>query len=122
MGLSYKVVNDGKRDYKQVEDGTCYHAETSDEMVDILQMLKLSQERVRFHWGDVVTGRDWGDEYDVKGRVSRSMGRFKIPLLIYNARSMGGGGMLTHCIVKITSTLGNRQIYRHPKYHLTEVK
>jgi hypothetical protein len=111
------------RKYKKTEDGTCYHAETTDEMIGILQRLRLSQERVRFHWGDTTgekAGYDWGDTYDVKGRIGRSMGgRFRIPLLIYNARSMGGGGILTDCIVKITATNGGRVIYQHPKYHET---
>jgi hypothetical protein len=114
------IVGDDRK-YKKTNDGTCYHAETTDEMVGILQNLNLTQERVRFHWGDTDTGRDWGDVWDVKGRVGRSMGgRFRIPLLIYNARSMGGGGILTDCIVKITATNGGRVIYCHPKYHQTD--
>ena len=84
----------------------------------LLETLYETQQRVRFHWGDIKTGKDWGDIYDVSGRIGRSTGINKIPLLIHNRRSLGGGAILTHCIVKITSSLGKHLIYQHPKYHV----
>ena len=101
-------------EYKKLENGTCYNAETPDEMIEILEKLRENRTRCRFHWGDIKTGIDWEDDFDVKGRISRSTGPIKIPILIYNERSIGGGGMLTHCIVKITTTKGNKLIYQHP--------
>lgn len=105
-----------KRDYK-VSDGTYYFEETSDDMIRILEDIRKSGERVRFHWGDTATGLDWGDEYDVAGTIGRSTGPIKIPILIHNRRSTGGGGILTHCIVKIVKTKGKGVIYIHPTYH-----
>ena len=98
-------------------NGTTYHEDTSPEMVGILERLRSNQTRCRFHWGDAKTGEDWGDEYDVKGRIGRSTGTKKIPILLYNARSYGGGAILDHCIVKITETAGGRLVYQHPNYH-----
>jgi hypothetical protein len=102
---------------KKMCDGITYHKKTSDEMVWILQTLRVNQTRVRFHWGDTETGKDWGDVNYVTGTIGNSMGPVKIPILIYSRRSTGGGGLLTHCIVKITATQGGRVIYQHPKYH-----
>jgi hypothetical protein len=53
----------------------------------------------------------------VTGRVSRSMGPMKIPILISSSRAMGGGGILDGCIVRIRTAAGNRELYRHPLYN-----
>jgi hypothetical protein len=103
------------RIYKKV-NGTYYYEETSNAMINQLETLRINQTRCRFHWGDTETGKDWGDDCDVRGRIGRSTGPIKIPILIYNRRSFGGVSILTHCIVKITATKGGRVIYQHPKY------
>ncbi|MCK5563674.1 MAG: hypothetical protein KAJ07_00370 [Planctomycetes bacterium] len=103
----------------QIVNGTAYCQDTSKEMIAILERLKANQTRARFHWGDTKTGKDWGDVWGVRGTIGRSTGRIKIPLLIHNSRSLGGGGMLDHCIVKITyaNKKDGGTIYQHPKYH-----
>ena len=47
--------------------------------------------------------------------LSRSTGTSKIPLIIHNIRSAGGGAILDDCIVKIT--IDKKTVYQHPKYH-----
>ena len=76
--------------------------------------------RLRFHYGDPTTGQAWGDSET--GYVGRSTGQIKIPLVVHNARSMGGGGLLDKNVVKIEGTRkdrsGNRPVlYQHPDYH-----
>ena len=75
--------------------------------------------RVRLHYGDTDTGRDWMDRYDVTGRIGRSMGPVKVPLVIANCRSMGGPAILENCIVRIrhANKKNGGDLYRHPKYH-----
>ncbi len=114
MGIESKIM--GGKVYR-VLHGIFYGEKTSDKMIQILYSLQLRKERVRFHWGNVVTGLDWGDDFDVKGTVSNSTGPARIPILIHNSRSTGGGAILTDCIVKITATKSGRVIYQHPKYH-----
>ena len=41
----------------------------------------------------------------------------KVPLLVANRRSLGGGAILTHCIVRIRESAGGRVLYQHPSYH-----
>jgi hypothetical protein len=122
MNNTITVINAGKDKktlkYQEV-NGTCYHLETSQEMINLLERLRNDQTRVRFHWGNPRSGKDWNDINDVAGRIGRSTGTYKIPLLIANNRSMGGGALLDHCIVKIT--YANKKqggtIYQHPNYH-----
>ena len=70
--------------------------------------------RLCIHYGDVVTGKAWGDIET--GRIGRSGGSIKIPLVIHNRRAMGGGALLDHCIVKIETAAGKLPVYVHPTY------
>ena len=103
-------------------DGTYYHIETSPMICKLLEKIRKDGTRVRFHWGDTITGRDFGDSYDVEGRLGRSSGPVKVPILLHNRRSMGGSHILDHCIVKIVETKGKRVIYQHALYHTEEDK
>lgn len=111
----------GETVYKRGPTGIYYHLDIPETMIKILESIRLSGKRVRFHWGDTKTGLDWGDVYDVAGTLSNSMGPLKIPILIHSRRSMGGGHILDNCIVKITTTRKPIfTIYIHPNYHTKE--
>jgi hypothetical protein len=108
----------GTVQYRPPINGTYYHRETPQRVVDILERVRISGCRVRIHYGDTTTGRDWFDEWDVTGTIGRSMGPIRIPLIIANSRSYGGCGMLDHCIIRIRYTTGLRSnLYQHPLYH-----
>lgn len=105
METKYKVVN-----------GTSYHIETIDKIVNILEHCRLNNVRIILDYGDILTGQSWGDHYDIAGTIGRSGGTNKIPLLIKTKRSMGGGGILDHCIVNILTSKGKEILYSHPNY------
>ena len=94
---------------------THYHEETPDRVRQILESERHSGNRIRVFYGDSETGRDWHEENDVMGYVGRSTGIKPIPLLIHNSRSLGGGAILDHCIIKITRD--KRVLYMHPEYY-----
>lgn len=100
------------------KNGTCFHDITPEKVVSILENSRLNRERIRIFYGDAETGRDWCEMYDTIGYVGRSCGEKKIPLLIKQSNSLGGGAILDHCIVKIT--IDKTVVYKHPKYHLPE--
>ena len=104
------------------DQDTYFHPETPQEIREILETARRKGTRIRVHYGDTVTGRDWEERYDVAGRVGRSMGPCKVPILLHNRRSMGGGAMLDHCIVRIrfANAREGGDLYRHPKYHRGE--
>lgn len=74
--------------------------------------------RIRVHYGDTETGRDWGDVYDVSGYVGRSTGPQPIFLLVHNSRSVSGGSILVDSIVRIryANRKNGGDIYRHSNY------
>ncbi len=106
--------------YVREPSGTYYHDTVPRPVINALELLRVTKERVRLFIGDSETGRCWLDEWDVTGTISRSMGPIKIPILIASSRSHGGGAILCDCIIKII--VDGREIYRHqnfqnPKFH-----
>lgn len=101
-------------EYQQLENGTCYHKETCQAVVDVLENARLNNKRIRIYYGK--NGKSWNEENDIIGYIGRSCGIIKIPLLIKNSRSYGGGGLLDHCIVKIVNISSKRVEYIHKKF------
>jgi hypothetical protein len=112
LGVDFKVAN-----------GTFYDSTTPDQVIEVLENARLGCVRLHIDLGDPETGKSWGEVNDVRGYVGRSTGERKVPLLLHNTRSMGGGAILTHCIVKITrSDNKNRVLYENPKYKSANLK
>lgn len=103
---TYKLIN-----------GTSYHEETPDEVIRVLEAARQTRIRLHISLGDSETGKDWLEEFERHGYVGRSMGPVKVPLLIANTRSLGGGAILDHCIVRIRESAGGRVLWQHPSYH-----
>lgn len=107
--MNYKII-----------DGTSYHAVTPNEVIRVLEYTRLNRTRLHISLGETEgpnAGRDWLEEFETHGYVGRSMGPVKVPLLIANRRSTGGGAILDHCIVRIRESAGGRVLYQHPGYH-----
>jgi len=106
---NYKIVN-----------GTSYDARTPDEVIRVLEQARLNRTRLHISLGHIEgdkIGLDWLEEFETHGFVGRSMGPVKVPLLIANRRSLGGGAILDHCIVRIRQSAGGRVLWQHPAYH-----
>jgi len=108
--------------YKISASGISYHIDTDENVVKVLDMLYKSKTRVRIYNGDVKTGKAWVEENDTMGTIGRSTGINSIPLLLKNANSGGGPGLLEHRIVKIAVAASGKVLYQHPKFHLPTVE
>jgi len=107
------------KQYKVVE-GTSYHDETPDDVIRVLENARQHRLRLHVSLGETEgpqAGRDWLEEFETHGYVGRSMGPVKVPLLVANRRSTGGGAILDHRIVRIRESAGGRVLYQHPQYH-----
>jgi hypothetical protein len=103
-----------------IVNGTHYADDTLQDVIDVLERARAAQWRIRIHYGNTFTGQDWNEDYDVTGRVGRSMGPVKVPILLYRKGSMCGSPMLDHCIVRIrraNKQHGKDDLYCHPRYH-----
>lgn len=109
---------DGKlRLYKVTSSNTWYDHETPDGVIEVLEGLRESRKPVRMFYGDDESGLDWNEEHEMFGRIGRSTGSVKIPLMIVGGAD-GGGGILTHCIVQLMQ--GGKILWAHPLYHSKE--
>jgi len=96
-------------------NGTTFNDNTPDAICSILNnAMGGRKQRLKLMYGDTVTGKSWNAENDIIGYIGRSTGTTKIPLLIANSRSHGGGGILDHCILKITDVVTGIVLYQNP--------
>ena len=112
-------IGDKDKVYKVSESGTYYSEETPDEVIRVLELVRGTNQRIKIYVGDRETGRDWMEESDKTGKIGRSSGRVKIPILLSTVDSTGGGAILDDCIVKIVTSpaISARVLYQHPRYH-----
>lgn len=104
--ITYKLI--------PCDDGTemAYEVSTSDEVIRVLEECRKKGTRIRLDYGDAMTGRSFGDVHDITGYIGRSKGTDAYyPILVHNKRSMGGGGIMTQCIIGIKTSAGGRVLY-----------
>jgi hypothetical protein len=105
--------------YKVSDSGTYYSEKTPDELIRVLDSIRGTSQRVKIYLGDKDTGRDCMEEDGKVGKIGRSSGPIKIPILLRTMNSHGGGAILEDCIVKIVTSPAStgRVLYQHPRYH-----
>jgi len=113
--MNINIITDGQgKEYQQTVNGTCYHKDTPEKIINILESSRSWGERIRLFYGDTKTGKCWNEENDVVGTIGRSTGQIKVPLLIAKTTSTGGGAILDHCIIKIINN--GSILYQHPNF------
>ena len=93
----------GKTTYQRHTSGLYFPDTTPEPVKTALRYLVGTETRVRIFLGNVETGKTWSEEHDCVGRISRSMGPCKVPLLIHSRRSMGGSAIMCDSVLGIMS-------------------
>ena len=96
--------------YKEV-NGTSYYTGTNDKVIEVLERCRTNKTRIVIDYGNVGTKESFNEVCDISGYVGRSNGSIKVPLLIHNKRSLGGGCIMTDCILSIKESKGKRVLY-----------
>jgi len=99
---------------------TYFDPATAPKAARVLERCREERTKVRLILGDTATGRTWLDEHDVVGRIGRSTGTLKVPLLIEPGAD-GGTAILTACLLAIIDWGSGEFLFRHPKYHAPEL-
>lgn len=107
--------------YVKNEDKLEVFDNVDDKLVSILLQYRGSKERLRLFYGDIHTGRSWNEEYDVMGSIGRTGGNFKIPILLNNSRSYGGGAILISALVRIDEISTHRTLWQVPNFHVEKL-
>ena len=107
------------KQYKEI-NGMSFDVNTPQSICNILSNAHAYNWRIRVFYGDAETGKSWNEEFDTIGNVGKSCGKIKIPLLIKNKRSVGGGAILDNCILKIVDIRTNEILYQNSKFIATK--
>lgn len=94
---------------------TYFDPGTDPKVARVLERCRNAGNKVRLIQGDTATGRAWLDEHDVVGKIGRSTGTLKVPLLIEPGES-GGSAILTACLLGIVDWENGEFLFRHPAY------
>jgi hypothetical protein len=117
-GMAFEVGMNLK-DKEEVED---YTSTVNDSLIDTLLSCYENRNRIRVWYGDTKTGRAWNEEYDIIGRVGRTTGEIKVPILIYNARSYGGSELLLSSLLRIVDIKTHRILWTVPNFHVEKME
>lgn len=108
----------GIKNYNVV-NGTSYDSRTPDGVIRVLEQVRLNRTRLHVslgHTDGAKIGLDWLEEFESHGYIGRSTVPIKVPLLVANRRSLGGGALLDYCIVRIRQSVGERVLWQHLAY------
>ena len=101
---------------------TWFDPGTLEPVKERLEHARLHDQKLRLFFGNRETGQCWLEENDVLGFIGRSMGPMRIPILLANRNSSGGGGILTACILRIIDAKAAKELWRQENYHLPELR
>jgi hypothetical protein len=82
-------------------DGTSYTTSNL-ALISVLEWARLSKTRVVIEYG-----KDWTET----GYISRSCGPVKVPICLYNNRSMGGAVISDSHIRRVLTSRGKQVLY-----------
>lgn len=111
--MTAQTITIGTVTYEAANSGTYFTKDCPHNLRVLLDTLRTSGATVRLFYGDTETGKAWAEENDVTGRIGRSLGTCKVPLLVKRGDS-GGGAILDRCIVAVLCN--NAFIYKVPGF------
>lgn len=100
---------------------TWFDSRTPEAVRKVLERARKSGQTLRLFLGDPQTGRDWAGEFELIGKIGRSGGITKVPLLLSDGENFGGA-ILDACILKIMSVPDGKVLYQHELYQLPELE
>lgn len=105
-----------------IKTDTWFPEGTPTKVARVLEASRKERATVRLWFGDPDTGRDSLAEFEVHGRVGRSCGPFRVPLLIDSKPdALGGGPISTDRIVRIVDVASRAVLYQHRNWHLPAI-
>lgn len=90
----------------------------SEGLINILLRAYKYGFRVRVFYGDIHTGRSWNEEYDVTGKIGRTCGKIKVPILLKRKDSNYGGALLLSSVIRIDDIEEKRTLWKLSNFHV----
>ena len=106
----------------KLKDGTIEeYTQVNEALMSLLKRYEHKEWRVRIWYGDRKTGEAWNEEYDVTGRIGRTRGDVKIPLLIYNSRSYSGPALSVGTIIRLDDIEDKRTLWKVSNFNIPKM-
>lgn len=93
----------------------------SEELMNIILRAYKYKFRIRVFYGDIHTGRSWNEEYDVMGKIGRTCGNIKIPILLKRKDSYYGGALLLSSVIRIDDIEDKRTLWKLSNFHVEKM-
>lgn len=100
---------------------TFYAPGTHKKVKSVLDRYIESGDPIRIFYGNEQTGEDWLEEFGAIGKISRSFGPLRIPLMLLED-DIGGLPISSENIVKLVDVNTGDILWKHKKYHLPELR
>lgn len=105
-----------------IKTDTWFPEGTCSKVAKVLESARSKGTTLRLWFGDPATGRDSLAEFEVHGRIGRSWGPFRVPLLIDSGgEGLGGGPISTDRILRIVDVDSRKVLYQHPSWQLPSI-
>jgi hypothetical protein len=104
----------------RLRERTYFDPATDPRAARVLEDSRKRERKVRLILGNTDTGESWLDEYDVVGRIGRSTGQLKVPLLIEPGAD-GGPAILTACLLAIVDWDSGKFLFRHASFRAPDL-
>lgn len=105
-------------------NSTYFEPGTDPKVQKLLESYRRSGNLVRLFCGDPETGRDWMNEWDMVGRIGRSGGTMKVPLMISleeDSDGFGGGAICTANVLRMMDVGSGKEVYRSERYQAPQI-
>ena len=86
-------------------------------LMSVLSECYRQKRRVRLWYGDRKSGESYFEAFETTGRIGRSYGDFKIPLVIPNSRSWGGGALSIGSLIRVDDIKARKTLWKVPNYY-----
>lgn len=103
-----------------VNKATWFGADVPKSLQKQLELARKNGMYCRVWYGDNKTGRSWMEENDCVGRIGRSMGPMRVPLLVPKGED-GGGALLCSSIVRLDHIDAIETMWQHPAFHVPDM-
>lgn len=111
----YEAYQQALAAYSKLQDQKTWFTEDTPEPVQkVLEAYRLSGKTLRVFYGGA-DGVDWLEEYETIGKVGRSTGPLKVPLLVPKGEN-GGSAILAGSIIRLVDVASGKELYRAANY------
>lgn len=92
------------------------YTQVDDCLMAVLSECYRQERRLRVWYGDRKTGESWFEDCETTGRIGRSCGNFRVPLILADSRSWYGGALSVGSLIRVDDIKARKTLWKVPNY------